>query len=65
VPALVLIGEKDETMDVAKNLATYRRIQAENRRMELRVIPDAGHSLQSGGRFAADFPQLVADRIPR
>ena len=63
VPALVLIGEKDETMDVAKNIAVFRRLHSENPRLQLRVIPNAGHSLKSGGQFAADFPQQVADWI--
>lgn len=65
VPALVLIGPKDEAMDVAKNIAAYRGIQSENPRVELQVILNAGHSLLRGGQYADNFPSLVADWILR
>ena len=65
VPALVLIGARDETMDVAKNIAVFRRVETQNPLVELRVIPNAGHALLTGGQFAADFPQQVADWILR
>jgi hypothetical protein len=63
--ASVRIGEEDETMDVAKNVAVYQRIQAANPSVDLRVIPGAQHSLLIDGGFAADFSQWVADWILR
>ncbi|HXV13772.1 MAG TPA: alpha/beta fold hydrolase, partial [Candidatus Krumholzibacteria bacterium] len=62
VPALVLIGEKDATMDVAKNVALFERVE-QSGRVELRVIPDADHGLFVSGGLAANFPDAVADWI--
>ncbi len=62
VPALVLIGENDDTMDVQKNVALFEGVE-QSGRVDVRVVPDADHGLRVAGALAPRFPEEVAEWI--
>jgi len=63
LPALVLIGGEDATMDRAKNLKLYESFRTANPRLEIRVIPDADHGLRAGGKLVTNAIDAAADWI--
>jgi pimeloyl-ACP methyl ester carboxylesterase len=65
VPALVLIGEKDATMDVPKNLGVFESVRRSNPHLEIRIVPKADHALRVTGNAATGFPADVAEWILR
>jgi hypothetical protein len=46
VPALIVVGEKDDTMNLARNLALFEQLARANPHLETRVIPMADHGLR-------------------
>ena len=63
VPALVLIGAEDSTMDRPKNLALYESMRASNPQIELRVVPAADHGLRAGGKIVDGVLESASDWI--
>ena len=61
-PALVLIGEHDETMRLETNVARFEEIGRATA-LELRIIPGADHGLYVDESPAPGFPADVADWI--
>ncbi len=61
-PALVLIGEHDETMRRETNVARYEEINRATA-LELRIVPGADHGLYVDEGLAPGFPADVADWI--
>jgi len=61
VPALVLIGGEDSTMDRPKNLALYETLRASNPQIEIRVVPGADHGLRAGGKIVDGVLESASD----
>jgi len=63
IPALVLIGENDDTMSLEKNLALFKEIQRSVASLDVRIVPGADHGLRLRGALAPGVLDEVAEWI--
>ncbi len=63
IPALVLIGENDDTMSCEKNIALFKKIGQSAASLDVRVVSGADHGLRVQGAVAPGILEEVADWI--